>query len=126
VTPPVRTGAEPLVAVVCEVPLLAEALAASLVGIAEVRAFPADVEDLEGLLRSLDPDAVVVDRADSVEAAERFARESDVPLVHVLIRKGEVHMLRAGAWEFHDGDEGTSPEAIRNALVAGMFGRQRA
>jgi len=120
----VGTGGEPLVAVICEVPLLAEALAASLEGIAQIRSFPAELEDLEGLLRSLEPDAIVVDTEAQAAAGAPFAREAHVPLVHVLIRQGELRVLRNGEWESRDNGKGASPEAIRNLLVAGIFGRQ--
>jgi hypothetical protein len=127
VTTQLRTGGdEPLVAVVCEVPLLAEALAASLNGIAEIRSFPADLDDLEGLLRSLEPDAVVVDTVTQIDASERFARDASVPLLHVRIREGELRMLSDGRWSTRNDGDGASPEAIRNALVAGIFGRQHA
>jgi hypothetical protein len=122
----VGRGGEPLVALICEVPLLAEALAASLEGIAEVRAFPAELEDANGLLRSLQPDAVVVDTAKQASVAAVFAREARVPLVHVLLRVSKLRVLQDGEWESSEGAEGASPEAIRNALVAGIFGRQPA
>ena len=122
----VATGNKALVAVVCEVPLLAEALAASLGGIARVESFPADLADLDGLLRSLEPDAVVVDTAEQAEAGTAYARSKGVPLVHVLIRKGELRVLHDTVWEVRAGADGASPEGIRNALVAGMFRRQHA
>jgi hypothetical protein len=122
----VRTGREPLVAVVCEVPLLAEALAASLEGIARVESFPADLEDLDGLLQSLEPDALVVDTAEQAEAGTPYARSSSIPLVYVLIRQAELRVLRGRLWETQAGAVATSPEAIRNALVAGMLRREHA
>jgi hypothetical protein len=122
----ITSGGQPLVAVICEVPLLAEALGASLEGIADIRAFPGELDDLEGLLRSLAPDAVVVDSLAQLSPAERFARDVDVPLVHVQIREGELRILRDGVWEKGDDTGGASPEAIRNALVGGIFRRQHA
>src|SRR5438046_3126861 len=59
---------QPLVAVLFSVPLLCEAIASALDDIAEVRTFPARRSDTVGLLRSLQPDAVVVD--DPIEALE--------------------------------------------------------
>jgi hypothetical protein len=127
VTASITSGDEPLVAVVCEVPLLAEALTSSLDGIAQIRVFPADVDDLDGLLRSLEPDAVVVDGAEQADASEVFARDAGVPLVHVRIRERELRILTAGgAWQSEDGGAGASPEAIRNVLVGALFGRQHA
>jgi hypothetical protein len=122
----VVSGSEPLVAVICEVPLLAEALVAALEGIAQVHAFPAELQDADGLLRSLQPDAVVVDTPKQASIAAKFAREARVPLVHVLLRESKQRVLQNGEWEARDGVEGASPEAIRNVLVAGIFGRQPA
>jgi hypothetical protein len=118
-------GGDALVAFICKVPLLCEALAASFEGIAEIRSFPSELEDTDGLLRSLRPDAVVVDTRSQAVEAEPFARESRTPLVHVLLREQKLRVLRNGDWELFDGD-GASPEAIRNVLVAAMYGRQPA
>jgi hypothetical protein len=112
------------VAVVCSVPLLHEALSAALENIAEVHAFPADGGDICGLLRSLQPDAVVVDTAKEAEAAADFAREAHSTLVCVLLREQKLRVLQNGGWVEPDGD-GASPEAIRNILVGGIFGRGR-
>lgn len=119
-----ETRARPLVAVVCSVPLLHEALSAALENIAEVHAFPADGGDTCGLLRSLQPDAVVVDTAEEAEAAADFAREAESTLVCVLLREQKLRVLQNGGWEEPDGD-GASPEAIRNILVGGIFRRGR-
>ena len=51
---------EPLVAVVCGVPILGEALSAALDGLAECKIIPARQPELGGLLKSLQPDAIVV------------------------------------------------------------------
>jgi hypothetical protein len=122
----VATADKTLVAVICEVPLLAEALAASLGGIARIESFPADLADLDGLLRSLEPDAVVVDTAEQAEAGTPYASATGVPFVHVLIRESELRVRRNGVWESRVGTEAASPEGIRNALVAGMLRRQHA
>lgn len=116
---------EALVAVVCRVPLLCEALASSFEGIGDIRSFPGDLEDTDGLLRSLQPDAVVVDTRPQATAAEPFARDTHTPLVHVLLREQKLRVLRSGDWEVLQ-HEDASPEAIRNVLVAGIFGRQPA
>ncbi|HEX6490719.1 MAG TPA: hypothetical protein VF002_05035 [Gaiellaceae bacterium] len=116
-------GAQALVAAVCKVPLLGEALAASFEGIAELRSFPGELEDIDGLLRSLHPDAVVVDSRSQAAQAEPYARASQAPLVHVLLREQKLRVLRNGDWEADDSD-GASAEAIRNAVVAGLYGRQ--
>ena len=119
------SGGLPLVAVVCAVPILAEALSAILEGIAEVRSFPARCGDTAGLLRSLNPDAIVVDTADEAEAAAPVANESGLALVHVLLRERKLRVLGAGGWEERD-NGGASPEAIRNILVGAIYGSGRA
>jgi hypothetical protein len=119
-----ETRDRPLVAVVCSVPLLHEALSAALENIAEVHMFPADGGDTCGLLRSLQPDAVVVDTPEEAEAAADFAREAESPLVCVLLREQKLRVLQNGGWKEPDGD-GASPEAIRNILVGGIFGKGR-
>jgi hypothetical protein len=121
----VTNGGEPLVAVVCKVPLLCEALTSTLAGIAETHSFPADLGDLDGLLRSLRPDAIVVDTPESAQGAASYARESHVPLVHVLFREEKLRVLADGSWSAPE-EDGASPEAIRNLLVGGIFGRQPA
>ena len=77
---------QPLIVLVCRVELLGEALRGALDEIAEVRMFRAGLGDTDGLLRSLKPDAVVVDDAAEAEAAVPFAKESDVALVEVSYR----------------------------------------
>jgi hypothetical protein len=114
----------PLVAIVSGVPMLREALRNALDGIAEVRDFPAGRGDTAGLLRSLCPDAVVVDSEEEAESVAPFARESDSPLVLVSYRDELVKVLADSGWE-DSGDVGVSPEGIRNVLVAGIFGRAR-
>jgi hypothetical protein len=113
----------PLIAIVSGVPMLREALRNALDGIAEVKGFPAG-GDTAGLLRSLRPDAVVVDSEDEAESVAAFARESNSPLVLVSYRDEVVKVLGDSGWEESD-DVGVSPEGIRNVLVAGIFGRAR-
>jgi hypothetical protein len=116
----------PLVAVISSVPLLSEALTPALDGIAVVRGFPARLGDVEGLLAWLDPDAVVVvDSENAAEAATEFARTRDRPLVWVALREEKVRTFEDGGWKEADND-GASPEAVRNIVVAGLFGRARA
>ena len=69
----------PLVAVICAVPLLGEAVTGALEGLAECKFIPARQPELGGLLKSLQPDAIVVD--------ERAGRR----------RRGDVRPVRAGA-----------------------------
>lgn len=114
----------PLVAIVSGVPMLREALRNALDGIAEVRGFPAGQGDTAGVLRSLCPDAVVVDSEEEAESVAAFARETNSPLVLVSYRDEVVKVLGDSGWEESD-DVGVTPEGIRNVLVAGIFGRAR-
>lgn len=111
---------EPLVAVVSYVPLLSEALSASLEGVAEVRWFPAGRGDTLGLLRSVRPAAVVVDSAAEARKAETFADEAHALVLHVLLRRRKVRLLRNGAWE--DSGEEPAADAMRNLIVGGLYG----
>lgn len=115
--------AEPLVAVVCHVPLLSEALTAALEGIATVHRFPAGREDTAGLLRALDPDAVVVDSDAEAHHATVFARATHSPLVHVSLHDQVLRVFRDGRWQ--EADEEASPESVRNALVGGLYRRDQ-
>jgi hypothetical protein len=110
----------PLVAVVSYVPLLAEALSASLEGVAEVRWFPAGRGDTLGLLRSVRPAAVVVDSAAEARKAETFAREAHALVLHILLRRHRVRVLRNGAWE-NSGEE-PAADAMRNLIIGGLYG----
>lgn len=112
----------PLVVAVCAVPLLHEALAATLEDIAEVRSFPAHRGDTLGLLRGLHPDAVIVDAEDEAEAAASFARETRSPILHISLEERKLRILRDGDWE-DAGNGRASPEEIRNILAAGLFAR---
>ena len=114
---------EPLVAVVCAVPLLGEALIGALEGLAECKVIPARQPELGGLLKSLQPDAVVVDDEDEAAVAATYARFARVPVIRVELRASRVHLLQDGAWvapEEHD----ASPETIRNLVAGGIYGRR--
>jgi hypothetical protein len=110
---------QPLVAVLYSVPLLCEALISALENIAHVQAFPAGRGDTVGLLRSVRPDAVVVDDPDEAESARRWARRHRVPLIHVGLREQTISVLRNGGWEERPG---ATAESIRNALAGSLYG----
>jgi uncharacterized Rossmann fold enzyme len=112
----------PLVAVVSAVPMLSEALSDGLAGIAEVRAFPAGRADMAGLLRSLRPDAVIVDTDAEAETASAYAREAGAPAVLVSYGDAKLRVLEGNVWSECDAD-GLSAEAVRNVLVGRLFGR---
>ncbi len=115
----------PFVAVVCAVPLLGEAMRSAL-EFADVQTFAAKGGDLDGLLRSLHPDALIVDNADGAEQATPFAGEHDLPVVHLSLADRLLRIYRHGAWEIVGNGEGPTPEAIRNAVAGALYAREGA
>ena len=112
----------PFVAVFCDVPLLGEAMRSTL-EFADVQTFAARGGDLDGLLRSLRPDALIVDSAAAAEAASTFAGEHDLPVLHVSMHEPLLRVYRGNRWE----TDGTStPEAIRNVVAGALFARAEA
>ena len=116
---------EPLVAVVCAVPLVAEAQRDALDGLAECKLIPAREKDLGGLLRSLMPDAIVVDDDDEAVAAASYSRFARIPLVHVSLRSRTLSVLEDGHWRAAEEREAT-PEGVRNLVAGGLYGRKAA
>ena len=117
--------AQPLVAVVCSVPVVFEALRDALEAIASVHVFPAD-EGIAGLLRSVSPDTVVVDREAEAERAAPVARELGIPLVHLGLHERSVRVFRDGLWQATDHGDSFSAEAVRNVVAGGLYGRREA
>ena len=111
---------QPLVAFLYSVPLLHEALLSTLDSIADVQAFPAGRGDVTGLLRSVEPDAIVVDDADEADEARSWAKRHHVPLVHICLRDQKIRVLRKGGW---DETAGAGAETIRNILAGSLYGR---
>src|SRR5258708_7577603 len=105
--------ARPLVAVVCAVPLLGEAMESAL-DFAEVRSFSTSDGDLAGLLRWLRPDALIVDTDGDAEEAAAFARDHELPVLHVSVQTGALRLLRRGAWQIVGSGEHATPTVIRN------------
>jgi hypothetical protein len=121
--PGTEAGGRPLVAVLCRVQLLSEAIRGALAEIADVRVFPAGIGDTEGLLRSLDPDAIVVDDETEAEAAKAFVGETgSATLLHVSLRDERLFVLTEKGWQDETND-GISPESVRNVLVGHLFAR---
>ena len=112
----------PLVAVVYTVPLVTEAVADALAGIAQLRPLPACGSGTAALLRSLRPDAVVVDSHEEAESAAAFGRESGTPVVHLSPREGALRVLAREGWE--DVPGGAEPDTIRNLVVSALFARR--
>jgi hypothetical protein len=92
------------VTVICVAPLMAEGVATALDGVADTRLLPADLDDLSALLRTVAPDAIVVDR--ECRAADVHANEHGVPLFVVPVEA--------------EGSDAPSPERLR-ALVVGSL-----
>jgi hypothetical protein len=114
------TKRQPLVAFLYSVPLLHEALLSTLDSIADVRSFPAGRGDVTGLLRSVEPDAIVVDDADEANEARGWARRHQRPLLHISLREQKVRVLRNGSWEE---SPGAAAETVRNVLAGSLYGR---
>jgi hypothetical protein len=121
-TPLRPDSARPLVAVVCSVPLLGEAVRSGL-EFAEVRTFADRGGDIAGLLSWLLPDLVVVDTRECAVEAAAFADEHELPVVYLSVRDKTLRLYRAGAWEQVDDGEGPTIEAIRNVVAGALFAR---
>jgi hypothetical protein len=117
-----KGASRPLVAVVCSVPLIGEALTTTL-DFAEVRSFSSRGGDIAGLLTWVRPDAVIVDSQDGAAEATAFAREQDVPLVYMSVRDHSLHLYRSGQWEQVSYGQGPTPEALRNVVAGSLFAR---
>lgn len=116
---------QPLVAVVCSVPLVFEGLREALASIARVQFFPA-ATGMTGLLRWVKPDAVVVDSEAEAEDAAALARELDLPLVHVSVRDAQVRIFSNGVWlRATNGEGGPTPETVRDIVAGSLYGRRR-
>jgi len=114
-------SARPLVAVLCSVPLLGEAMD-SVLEFADVRSFNGR-RDTVGLLRWLKPDAIVVDSAEDAHDAMKATGDRDVPVLHIGVRDRTLRLLRNGEWEAIGNGDGPTPEVIRNVLAGCLFAR---
>jgi hypothetical protein len=112
----------PVVAVLCRVPIVAEALAGAFEGMAEVRIFPSNGGNTAGVLRWLRPDAVVVDDEHAAASAAPYAVTEGGLLVHVSVQDGAVRVFTGEGWEIADVD-GSSPDAIRNLVIGSLLRR---
>lgn len=90
---------------------------------AEVRLFAANGGDVDGLLGSLRPDALIVDSNAGAEAATAFAREHELPIVYVSVRDRTLHLFSGGEWQQVANGDGPTPEAIRNVVAGVLFAR---
>ena len=115
------TERQPLVAFLYSVPLLHEALLSTLDSIADIQAFPAGRGDVTGLLRSVGPDAILVDDSSEADEARAWAGRHHVPLVHISLQEQKIRVLRNGGWEE---TAGAGAETIRNVLAGSLYGRR--
>jgi hypothetical protein len=120
--PPVEARTRPLVAVVCSVPLLEEAVQSAL-EFAEVRPFSNRGGDIAGLLSWLRADAVVVDSTTAAAEAAAFALDHPLPVMHIAVLERELRLFVDGEWEHVADGEGASSEAIRNVIAGTLFSR---
>jgi hypothetical protein len=91
---------------------------------ADVQTFAADGGDLDGLVRWVRPDALIVDSHAGAEEAARFARDHKLPVLHVSVQDGELRLYREGTWEHIGNGEGPTPESIRNIVAGALFARE--
>jgi hypothetical protein len=108
---PART--RPLVAVLSCVPLFVEAISAAFEGVADVAAVAPDDLLAHGLISAYSPNAAIV------EGDGNTAPDVE-PCVWVDLTRREVSLRRDGNWIRLDVD--LSPEAIRNVVVAELYG----
>jgi hypothetical protein len=111
----------PVVLAVTGTPLLTQALAAALEGVAVLHHLPAGVADLGGLVRHIRPDALVVDCDDEAGELTAVADELSLPFVHVSLQTQQLRVLRDQSWSAQP-SWGTSPSAIRNVLLGEIYG----
>jgi hypothetical protein len=109
---PART--RPLIAVLSRVPLFVEALRAAFDGIADVQSVSADDVEAHGLVRAFHPNAVIV------EGAVEELVAPDLPCVYVDLGAKHVGLRRGEEWLRTDVE--VSPQAIRNLVVAELYG----
>lgn len=114
---------QPFVAVLTQVPLVTEVIVNALGEIADVRAFASRGGDTVGLLRSLGPDAIVVDDVEQAEPAAEYARVAGIPVLYLSLRERKLLVLDGEGWRIEADDPST--ESLRNALAGAMYGRAR-
>jgi hypothetical protein len=112
---PADSRRRPLVALVHSVPLVSAALADVLQEVGDIRMFRAGA-DTAGLLGSLRPDAVVVDREAEAVVAGAFADETGAVAVFLSPRSGQVEVL-GQITQDSVAIADASPEAVRNLLI---------
>jgi hypothetical protein len=105
--------------------LVAEGVRSTL-DFADVRTFDTGGGDLDGLLRSVRPDALIVDSAAAAADAVEFASEHDLPILHVAVREPALRLYVGGAWRLLDSGDGPAEVDVRNVLAGALFASERA
>jgi hypothetical protein len=111
----------PLVAVICSVPLVGEAIR-SAVDFADVQSFTGQ-RDTAGLLRWLKPDVVIVDSDSDADEATVYANENDLAVLHISVRERTLRLFRRGEWEQVGNGDGPTPEVVHNVVAGILFAR---
>lgn len=114
---------KPVVAVICQAPLIAEGVSAAVEDVMTVRCFSASGGDTQGLLEALRADGVVVDCEEQAAKAASFAGERSLPLVHVSHAERSLRVLADGRWEA--AGVAASADGVRSVMVGGIFGQGR-
>ena len=92
----------------------------SALDFAEVRSFAAS--GTAGPVGRLHPHALIVDSEAGAEETVEFAREHELPLLHVSVLAHALRLFRGGAWV--DVGNGSRPEPeMRNLLAGVLFAR---
>ena len=116
-------GVKPFVIVLSHVPFVTGAIVDALEGIAEAHTFATKSGDTVGLLRSLRPDAIVVDGPGAAEEAAKYARAADVPLVYIDLLEHKLCALERDGWRDVAGRP--SSGSLRNTLAEAIYQRTR-
>lgn len=118
-----RAGrSRPLVVTISDVPIFYEAVAGSLNDRATVQSLEHVGSDMEAVLRTIEPDAVIVDNERDAQAVAAMAAEQGFRIVHVSPDESVLRVLGArGGWS----EQGLRPmhsEAFRHILRNAILG----
>jgi hypothetical protein len=111
----------PLIALICCVPLIGEGIRPEL-EFADVHSFKGE-RDTAGLLRSLEPDLVIVDSSADAREASAYALERDSAVLHISVRSRTLRLFQRGAWKQVGATGAATPEAVRNVVAGTLFAR---
>jgi len=111
----------PLVALICRVPLIAEGIRPEL-EFAEVHSFKGE-RDTAGLLRSLEPELVIVDSSADAREASAYALDRDSAVLHISVNSRTLRLFQSGAWKQVGATGAATPESVRNVAAGTLFAR---